>query len=54
MKWLFKSKEEPEGRIRLKSINVVKGFIQVPGVEYKESFSPFATDTSTRIMVGIT
>ena len=33
---------------------MVKGYMQVPVVDYIESFSPVATDTQTRIMIGIT
>ena len=54
MKWVFKSKEEPEGLIHLKSINTVNGYMQVPVFDYIESFSPLATDTSTGIMIGLT
>ena len=28
--------------------------MQVPGVDFTEKFSPVATDTSTRIIIGIT
>ena len=51
VKWVFKSKEEPGGLILLKSIDAVKLYIKVPGVDYTESFSPVATDTSTIIMI---
>ena len=53
VKWVFKSKEDPDGLIHLKNINVVKGSMQVPGVEFTESLSPFASYTSTRIMIGL-
>ena len=36
VKWVFKSKKDTDGLIRLKSRNVVKGYIQVPGVDYTE------------------
>ena len=51
VKWLFKSKEEAYGLICLKSINVVKGYMQVLGVDFTESFSPVASDTSTSILI---
>ena len=54
VKWVFKSKEEAEGLTCMKSRNLVKGYIQVPGVDLTESFSPVASDTSTRILVGLT
>ena len=36
VKWVFNSKEDSDGLMRLESINVVKGYIQVPGVDYTE------------------
>ena len=53
-KWLFKSKEEPDILIRLNYINVVKGYTQVPGVDFTESLLSVASDTSTRILIGLT
>ena len=53
VKWVFDIKEDPDGLIHLKLINVVKGYMQVSGVDYTESFSPVATDTSTKILIGI-
>ena len=53
LKWLFKSTEDPAGLICLKSRILVKGYIQLSGVDYTESFSPVETDTSTRILVGL-
>ena len=54
VKWVFKSREEPDGLNRLKSRNVVKGCMQVPEVYFIESFPPVASDTSTRILIGLT
>ena len=34
VKGVLKSKEEAEGLIRLKSINAVKGYMQVRGVDF--------------------
>ena len=45
--WIFKSKEKADGLIFLKSKNEVKGYMQVPGVDFKESFSTVTLDTST-------
>ena len=53
-KGVFNSKEETGWLIRMKSRNLVKGYMQVPGVDYTESFSPNATNTSTSIMIGLT
>ena len=38
----------------MKSINIVKGYMKVPGVDFVESFSLFMLDTSTRILIGLT
>ena len=51
VKWLLRSEEDPDGLIRLKSINVVVGYIQVPAVEFVESFLSVASDNSTRILM---
>ena len=54
LKLVFNSKEETDRLIHLKSRNLVNGYMKIPGVDYTESFSPVATDTSTRILVGMT
>ena len=54
MKWVFKSNEYPDGLIRLKSINIVNGYMQVPLVDYTESFSLVTTDTSINILPILT
>ena len=54
VKWVFKIKDEASGDKRLKCRAVVKGFHMIPGVDYTEKFSPVTTDTSTRIMLGLT
>ena len=53
-KWVFKTKLEANGTERLKSRIVTKGYLQVPVVDFTEKFSPVATDTSTRIIIGLT
>ncbi len=53
VKWIFKVKEEHHGGIRYKSSVVVKGYMQIPGVDFTESFSPVATDTSIWMMIEI-
>ena len=37
----------------MKSRNLVRGYMHLPGVEYKESFSSVATDTPTMILIGL-
>ena len=38
----------------MKTRNVGKGCMKVPGVDFTESLSPVASYTSTRIMIGFT
>jgi hypothetical protein len=46
VKWVFKKKDEQDGSTRYKSRIVTKGYLQIPGVDYTESFTPVATDTT--------
>ena len=50
---VYKKKDEPDSSIRYKSQCVSKGFMQIPGVDYTEKFSPVATDTSIRIVLAL-
>jgi hypothetical protein len=54
VKWVFKKKDEPDGSIRYKSRIVTKGYMQIPGVDYTESFSPVATATALRVGLALT
>jgi hypothetical protein len=49
-RWVFKKKVEADKSLRYKARVVVKGYNQIPGVDFTESFSPVATDTTTRII----
>ena len=52
VKWIFKSKKDLDRLIYFfNSRNVFKGYFEVPGVDYTESFSPIETDMSTRIII---
>ena len=31
---------------------MVKGYLQIPGVDFTESFAPVATDTTIRLLIG--
>ncbi|KAI2499176.1 GAG-pre-integrase domain [Fragilaria crotonensis] len=53
VKWIFKVKEEQDGSKRYKSRIVLKGYVMVPGVDYTESFSPVATDTTVRTAIAM-
>ena len=50
-KWVFKIKDEQDGSKRYKSRLCVKGFHQIPGVDYTESFSPVATESTINILL---
>jgi len=50
---VYKKKDEPDGIIRYKARCVSKGFMQIPGVDFTEKFSPVATYTSIRIVIAL-
>ena len=52
-KFIFKVKDLADGTMKRKARIVVQGFNQIPGVDYTESFSPVATDTAIRMLLGI-
>jgi hypothetical protein len=52
-KWVFKKKAEQDRTILYKSRSVMKGFLQIPGVGFTESFSPVANDSNIRIRIGL-
>ena len=45
IKWVFNSKEEVDGLIFLNPRNVVNRYMQVPGVDFTESFLSIASYT---------
>ena len=53
-KWVFKIKNEQDGSKRYKSRLCVKGFHQIPGVDYTESFSPVATESTIQTLLVYT
>ena len=53
-KWVFKIKHEIDNSLRYKTRLCVKGFHQVPGVDFTESFSPVASGTTIVIVLLIT
>jgi Reverse transcriptase (RNA-dependent DNA polymerase) len=50
-KWIFKKKTEQDNTIRHKARVVSRSFLQIPGVDYSESFAPLASDTSIRVII---
>jgi hypothetical protein len=54
-KWIFKKKTDTDSNVTIyKAWLVAKGFWQVQGVDYDETFSPVAMLKSVRIMLAIT
>ena len=50
-KWVLKIKRKPNGEIeRYKARLVARGFSQVPGVDYQETYAPVANMTSIRML----
>ena len=52
VKWVYKKKQEQDGSIRFKARIVVKGFHQIFGVDYTESFSRVANDTTISVFLS--
>jgi hypothetical protein len=51
--WAFQVKDEHDGTLRHKSRVCSKGYEQIPGVDFTESFAPVATDTTVRTALCI-
>ncbi|KAL9252086.1 Retrovirus-related Pol polyprotein from transposon TNT 1-94-like protein [Drosera capensis] len=52
-KWVFRVKEEHDGRKRYKERLVVKGFQQKRGIDYNEIFAPVIKMTTIRLVFSI-
>ena len=52
-KMVFKKKEEADGTIRFKSRCVTKGYMQIPGVDFTEKFSPVATNAAGLLVIAL-
>ena len=52
-RWGFKKKSEQDKSIRYKGRIVVKGYVQIPGLDFTDSFAPVATDASMRMIFAL-
>lgn len=51
-RWVYAIKENPDGGI-YKARYVAKGYSQVAGIDYNETFSPTADITSVRVLMQL-
>ncbi|GKV22140.1 hypothetical protein SLEP1_g32031 [Rubroshorea leprosula] len=53
-KWVLKTKLNPDGTIeRFKARLIARGFTQVPGVDFDETFSPVLKPTTLRLVIAL-
>ena len=53
VKWIFKKKYEQDLSMRYKGRIVVRGFVQIPGIDYTHTHSPVANETLVRVLFCI-
>jgi len=51
-RWVFRKKINPDGSVRHKARLVIKGYEQIPGVDFRDTFAPLAKLTSLRLILG--
>ncbi len=53
-KWVYKTKEDSEGNtVRRKARLVARGFTQVEGIDYEETFAPTAKFVTVRLIISL-
>ena len=52
-RWVYTLKNGPNGEPKFKARFVAKGYSQIPGIDFNETFSPTARITSIRTMIQI-
>lgn len=54
LKWVFKEKKDPEGKIvKHKARLVERGYVQKPGIDYDEFFTPVARLQKVRVILAL-
>jgi len=51
-RWVFRKKINPDGSVRHKAGLVIKGYEQIPGVDFGDTFAPVAKLTSLHLILG--
>ena len=51
-KWVFKIKINPDNSIRYKARLVIKGYRQIKGVNYEETYAPVSHPTTLRVLLA--
>ena len=52
-RWVFSVKIDPSGNLRYKARYVAKGYTQIKGLNYNDTYAPTARLTSVRIIINI-